>query len=40
MPSRPSFVVEGPLCDAEWLHDHYVDNVLYAMLSTEWLRCA
>ena len=36
VPERLGFAVEGTLRDAEWLYDHYVDNVLYAMLSTEW----
>ncbi len=36
IPERLGFVVEGTLRDAEWLYDHYVDNVLYAMLSTDW----
>ena len=36
VPERLGFVTEGTLRDAEWLYDHYVDNVLYSMLSTEW----
>ena len=27
---------EGVIRDAEWLYDHYVDHVLYAMLKREW----
>jgi ribosomal-protein-serine acetyltransferase len=36
VPERLGFAVEGTLRDAEWLYDHYVDNVLYAMLAAEW----
>lgn len=36
IPERLGFKNEGVIRDAEWLHDHYVDHVLYAMLKREW----
>ncbi|MAF10455.1 RimJ/RimL family protein N-acetyltransferase [Candidatus Poribacteria bacterium] len=36
IPERLGFVIEGTLREAEWLYDHYVDNVLYAMLAPAW----
>lgn len=36
IPERLGFKAEGLLREAEWLYDHYVDHVVYAMLSKEW----
>ena len=36
IPGRLYFQKEGLLHDAEWLHDHFVDHVVYAMLLKEW----
>jgi len=37
IPERLGFVKEGIIREAEWLYDHYVDNVVYGKLSREWL---
>ena len=36
IPERLGFTQEGVIRDAEWLYDHYVDHVLYAMLKRDW----
>ena len=36
IPQRLGFRQEGLLRDAEWLYDHFVDHVVYAMLAREW----
>ncbi len=36
IPERLGFTQEGILRDAEWLYDHYVDSVIYAMLRRDW----
>ena len=36
IPVRLCFKEEGLLCEAEWLYDHFVDHVVYAMLVKEW----
>lgn len=36
IPERLGFVQEGVLREAEWLYDHFVDGVLYALLRREW----
>ena len=36
IPQRLGFRQEGLLRDAEWLYDHFVDHVIYAMLVSEW----
>jgi ribosomal-protein-serine acetyltransferase len=36
IPERLRFVHEGVLRDAEWLHDHWVDLNVYAMLEHDW----
>jgi len=36
IPERLGFVQEGINRDAEWLYDHYVDHVVYAMLKRDW----
>lgn len=33
---RLGFVREGVLRQREWLYDHFVDHVMYGMLSSEW----
>ena len=36
IPERLGFRQEGLLRDAEWLYDHFVDHVVYAMLAGDW----
>ncbi len=36
IPVRLGFREEGLLRDAEWLYDHFVDHIVYAMLSRDW----
>jgi ribosomal-protein-serine acetyltransferase len=36
VPERLGFRGEGLLRQAEWLHDHFIDLVLYAMLADDW----
>jgi len=36
IPSRLGFREEGLLRDAEWLYDHFVDHIVYAMLARDW----
>ena len=36
VPERLGFRAEGVMREAEWLYDHYVDHVLYALLRSEW----
>jgi len=36
IPERLGFKQEGVIRDAEWLYDHFVDHVIYAMLKREW----
>jgi ribosomal-protein-serine acetyltransferase len=36
IPERLGFTREGILRDGEWLYDHYVDLVVYALLASEW----
>ena len=36
IPQRLDFVQEGLIRDAEWLYDHFVDHIVYAMLAREW----
>jgi len=35
IPERLGFQREGVLREAEWLYDHYVDHILYALLKKE-----
>lgn len=37
IPERLGFFQEGIIRDAEWLYNHYVDNVVYGILAREWL---
>lgn len=37
IPERLGFVQEGILRETEWLYDHFVDSVVYAMLQRDWL---
>lgn len=36
IPTRLGFREEGLLHDAEWLYDHFVDHIVYAMLARDW----
>ncbi|SET18903.1 ribosomal-protein-serine acetyltransferase [Salinibacillus kushneri] len=36
LPERFGFTKEGEIRQAEWLYDHYVDHVIYGLLSEEW----
>lgn len=36
IPERLGFIQEGQIRQAEWLHDHFVDHVVYGMLAREW----
>ena len=36
IPQRLGFRQEGLFRDAEWLYDHFVDHVVYAMLARDW----
>lgn len=36
IPVRLGFREEGLLRDAEWLYDHFVDHIVYAMLARDW----
>jgi len=38
IPERLGFVREATLRQREWLYDHFVDHVVYGMLSSEWAR--
>lgn len=36
IPKVLGFNEEGRLRDSEWLHDHYVDQVVYGLTAAEW----
>jgi ribosomal-protein-serine acetyltransferase len=36
VPERLGFRQEGVLAQAEWIHDHFHDLVVYALLASEW----
>lgn len=36
IPERLDFTEEGRIRQAEWLYDHYVDHIVYAMLAEDW----
>jgi ribosomal-protein-serine acetyltransferase len=36
IPERLGFKNEGPIREAEWLNDHFVDHIVYGMLAREW----
>ncbi len=38
IPQRLGFHVEGVIRDCEWLYDHFVDHVVYGILSPEWTK--
>lgn len=38
IPERLGFTNEGTIRESEWLYDHFVDHVVYGMLSREWKR--
>lgn len=38
IPIRLGFKEEGCIRQTEWLYDHFVDNVVYGMLASEWIR--
>jgi ribosomal-protein-serine acetyltransferase len=39
IPQRLGFQPEGTLREAAWLYDHFVDQVLYAMIRSQWDAC-
>ncbi|MBM7609704.1 ribosomal-protein-serine acetyltransferase [Lysinibacillus composti] len=36
LPEKFGFKEEGIIRQAEWLYDHYVDHVIYGLLTNEW----
>jgi ribosomal-protein-serine acetyltransferase len=36
IPEKLGFKEEGIVRQAEWLHDHFIDLVIYGMLASEW----
>lgn len=36
IPERLGYTEEGTLRQVEWLYDHFVDHIVYAMLASEW----
>ena len=36
IPERLSFTQEGVMRQVQWLHDRYVDHVVYSMLAEQW----
>jgi ribosomal-protein-serine acetyltransferase len=36
IPERLGFRAEGVMREAEWLYDHFVDHVLYALVRSDW----
>jgi ribosomal-protein-serine acetyltransferase len=36
IPEKLGFREEGTIREAEWLHDRFIDLVIYGMLSSEW----
>jgi ribosomal-protein-serine acetyltransferase len=36
IPERLGFKAEGMMREAEWLYDHFVDQVLYALIRSNW----
>jgi ribosomal-protein-serine acetyltransferase len=36
IPENLGFREEGIVRQAEWLHDHFIDLVIYGMLANEW----
>lgn len=36
IPERLRFKEEGLLRQTEWVHDHYVDHIVYGLLRSEW----
>ena len=40
IPERLGFRLEGVLVQAEWMHDHFHDLAVYAVLASEWRAAA
>ncbi len=40
IPEQLGFRAEGVMRQAEWLYDHFVDHVLYALVRSEWTGAA
>ena len=38
IPAKLGFEIEGCKRQAEWLYDHFVDHVIYGMLSQDWTK--
>ncbi|WP_337019092.1 GNAT family protein [Oceanobacillus massiliensis] len=36
LPKRFGFLEEGRIRQAEWLHDHYEDEIIYGLLAADW----
>jgi ribosomal-protein-serine acetyltransferase len=36
IPERLGFHQDGIMREELWLHDHYVDHVVYSILAPEW----
>ncbi|MDY0393932.1 GNAT family protein [Virgibacillus halophilus] len=36
LPKRFGFLEEGKIRQAEWLYDHYEDEIIYGLLAKDW----